>query len=442
MTKPLQNWNRAMTINQTPAYNLKAVLQETGLAADTLRAWERRYGLPMPQRTEGGHRLYSQYDIETVKWLIARQNEGLSISRAVEMWKEQTASGADPLAASPQPAAISPFGLNLESVRENWLTACCRFDAVAAEQILNQAFATHSVEITCTEVIQRGLSEIGERWHKGSVSVQQEHFASEIAMRRLEALISASPPPIHAETIVTACPAGEWHSFPLLLLTLLLRRRGWNVVALGANVPADQMEDTLEVIHPKLIILSAQTLITAISLRNIARALNKKGIQIAFGGWVFSHLSDLSNRIPAHFLGNVIETSIPRIESLIAKPIPAPKGIATDNQLSKTAAEFKQARPLIDIRVSETLNSPRTDYLDTANHFLGDSLSAALELGDIFYVSTELNWLINLLIEHKVSLALLPAYLDAYAKAVRHFMKDNSGPIVDWLSIESQKLKA
>ena len=53
-------------VSITPAYNLKVVLKETGIAADTLRAWERRYGLPMPQRSAGGHRLYSQRDIETI----------------------------------------------------------------------------------------------------------------------------------------------------------------------------------------------------------------------------------------------------------------------------------------------------------------------------------------------------------------------------------------
>ena len=86
----------------TPAFNLKVVLKETGLAADTLRAWERRYGLPTPERTAGGHRLYSQYDIETIKWLIKRQAEGLSISRAVDLWNEKLASGSDPLADSVQ----------------------------------------------------------------------------------------------------------------------------------------------------------------------------------------------------------------------------------------------------------------------------------------------------------------------------------------------------
>ena len=72
--------------DNTPIYNLKAVVRQTGLKPDTLRAWERRYGLPSPQRTESGHRLYSQHDVEVIKWLTERQNEGLSIGRAIDLW--------------------------------------------------------------------------------------------------------------------------------------------------------------------------------------------------------------------------------------------------------------------------------------------------------------------------------------------------------------------
>jgi DNA-binding transcriptional MerR regulator len=71
---------------ETPAFNMKVVVQETGLKPDTLRAWERRYNLPQPERTEGGHRLYSRQDIELLKWLISRQDEGMNISHAVELW--------------------------------------------------------------------------------------------------------------------------------------------------------------------------------------------------------------------------------------------------------------------------------------------------------------------------------------------------------------------
>ncbi|MEZ4730565.1 MAG: MerR family transcriptional regulator [Caldilineaceae bacterium] len=84
-----------------PTFNLKAVVQETGLKPDTLRAWERRYGLPEPQRTESGHRLYSQNDIQLLKWLIARQEEGMSISRAVELWRRLQDEQGNPLQTGP-----------------------------------------------------------------------------------------------------------------------------------------------------------------------------------------------------------------------------------------------------------------------------------------------------------------------------------------------------
>ena len=131
-----------MSFSKNPALNLKVVLQETGIAADTLRAWERRYGLPMPQRTAGGHRLYSQYDIETIKWLLARQAEGLSISRAVDLWNEHTASGADPIAGfAPSTFSSVPTipansaANNLDSLRKQWITACMKFNEAAAEQV-------------------------------------------------------------------------------------------------------------------------------------------------------------------------------------------------------------------------------------------------------------------------------------------------------------------
>jgi DNA-binding transcriptional MerR regulator len=178
-------------ISTTPAFNLKVVLKETGIAADTLRAWERRYGLPMPQRSAGGHRLYSQRDIETIKWLIKRQAEGLSISRAVDLWNEQLASGADPLAGPVPPGILPAASANLESLRHDWIDACLNFSESNAEQTLNQAFSMFPVEAVCTEVY-KGLSEIGDGGTK-TASVQQNSLHRD--RRRLDALLSARRAP-------------------------------------------------------------------------------------------------------------------------------------------------------------------------------------------------------------------------------------------------------
>ena len=115
-----------MPASQTPAYNLKVVLKETGIAADTLRAWERRYGIPRPERTPGGHRLYSQRDVHVIKWLMARQAEGLTISRAVNQWNEITARGVDPLEESKPLRAegFSTANASLDALSKEWLAAC------------------------------------------------------------------------------------------------------------------------------------------------------------------------------------------------------------------------------------------------------------------------------------------------------------------------------
>src|SRR3954471_24902424 len=70
-------------LSTAPVFNTKAVAYETGVPADTFRAWERRYGMPRPQRTAGGHRLYSERDIAIIRWLRDRTDAGVNISYAV-----------------------------------------------------------------------------------------------------------------------------------------------------------------------------------------------------------------------------------------------------------------------------------------------------------------------------------------------------------------------
>src|SRR5215211_2056979 len=70
-------------LSAAPVFNTKAVAHETGVPADTFRAWERRYGIPRPRRTAGGHRLYSERDIAIIRWLRDRTDDGVNISHAV-----------------------------------------------------------------------------------------------------------------------------------------------------------------------------------------------------------------------------------------------------------------------------------------------------------------------------------------------------------------------
>jgi methanogenic corrinoid protein MtbC1 len=436
-------------ISRSPVYNLSVVLKETDLKADVLRAWERRYALPQPQRTSGGHRLYSDYDIQVVKWLRARQAEGLSIRRAVELWKEIITSGRDPLmdysrANAPTVNLPPAADTRIEILRNNWLEACLAFDGRKAEELLNQAFAMHPVETVCTDILQRGMSGIGSDWYAGKTSAQQEHFVTAQAVRRLETLINATPPPTRPQTVLLGCPAGEFHTFPVLLLSLLLRRRGLKVVYLGADLPAEQMAETAAAIRPDLIVLAAQRLTTAATLQSAVRSLQSQGVPLAYGGLIFSRIPRLREQMPAHFLGESLGEAVDNIERLVAAPMALPAATSLDETRWALVQLYREKRPRIELAMTEELQKDgvQIDDLDERNAFLGSGLAAAFELGDPAFLEVDLAWVTGLLTGRHVPVGSLIPYLMAYSHAVRAELGEASAPVTAWIDVYAAQNEA
>jgi DNA-binding transcriptional MerR regulator len=434
------------SLEETPTFNLKAVVQETGLKPDTLRAWERRYGLPKPARTAGGHRLYSQLDIDILHWLIARQDEGLTISRAVDLWRQLRAEGKDPFwemelqndeTQLPAPLEV---GDALSDLRQSWIEACLDFNEQRAEYTLSQAFALYPTETVCFELLQKGLSEIGSLWYEGKATPQQEHFASELAIRRLEALIAANPPPTRSGRILIGCAAGEEHTFSSLVLTLLLRRRGWATIYLGANVPDNRLLRTVERSLPDLVVLVAHTLPSAATLFAMARQLQEEEIPLAFGGLIFNALPSLPARIPGHFLGNKLERAVANVERLLSNPSLTPNALSAAELESYEQAvkHFRERQWRIEAHIWEHAKQLQvnTQALAQANRSLAQNIAAALTLGNLDYLKRELDWANGLLHNHRhpMPAEILQAYLRLYHEAASHELGEPGAIIVDWLA--------
>jgi len=411
----------------TPTFNMKVVVQETGLKPDTLRAWERRYGMPNPERTSGGHRLYSQYEIDALKWLIARQEEGLSISHAVDLWNQLKEEGKNPLLthadSAVQESIIPVSGDRINEVRQMWIDACLDFDQYRTQQILAQAFAVFPIETVCFEILQKGLTEIGAGWYEGEVTVQQEHFASALALRQLEVLLASAPAPTRPGRLVLACPPMEHHTFSPLLLALMLRRRGWDVVYLGADVPLDRLASTVKSIEPDLVVASAQTLYTASTLLTVAQLLRKESVSLAFGGGVFNTIDNLYQHIPGYFLGDSLEEAPQQIEKLLSSQPPLPKFKDISPTYQAALDHFIETRLAIeaDLQKHYQGDSLPLVYLNTANRELGNNIEAALRLGDISLLTANIEWIEGLLVHHHYSMPKesLRQYLATYAKAVK-----------------------
>jgi len=135
--------------------------------------------------------------------------------------------------------------------------------SISPEKVLNQAFGYFHLKPFAPKVLQRGLSELGDMWYRNEATVQQEHFTAALAQRKLDTLIAATPLPVHPQMIIMGGTPGEDHYFSLVLMTLLMRRHGFPVIYLGANVPLMQFDETLTLVKPALIVLSAQQLKTA-----------------------------------------------------------------------------------------------------------------------------------------------------------------------------------
>lgn len=445
----------------TPIYNLKAVVQETGLKPDTLRAWERRYGLPDPQRTASGHRLYSQNDIELLKWLLARQNEGMSISRAIDLWRRLQAESRDPLRTMPlqntidtsatsHPTSFTPVSKTgspqgeqpekerdtLGQLREGWLASCLNFDEQRAEQITTQAFALFPAEKVCVELLQQGLAAIGQGWYAGTITVQQEHFASVLAARRLEALLAATPPPTRPGRILIGCPPEEAHTFAPLLLTLLLRRRSWDVIFLGANVPVEDFILTVEAANPQLVLLTAQLLFTAAGIREMGELIHEARVPMGYGGLIFTQLPELYNHITGHYLGNTIPGAIATIEQLmITQRLPLPIAPLAPHH-EETLTNFRSHQALIDAEVWRSFGNGAMPHslLRKANINFSRDIIAALALGDIRYLGIDLAWIKGLLMNHyQIPETLVTDYLQAYLNATETVFNGHGPVLSNWL---------
>jgi MerR family transcriptional regulator, light-induced transcriptional regulator len=446
-------------LDTTPTYNLKVVIQETGIKPDTLRAWERRYGLPQPGRTSGGHRLYSQRDIETVKWLLSRQEEGLSISRAVELWQSIEEDGRNPLQEVAydrgdngisttihiRPPALGSAAAtqDLDEIRAVWVEACLAFDEAAAERIVKQALAIFPSEAVCLRVLQAGISEIGSGWYANQVTVQQEHFASALAMRQLNALLAAAPPPTRTRQLLIACPPGENHTFSTLLLTLMLRYRGWAVVYLGANVPIARLEATIEQVKPQLIILTAQQLYSAAMLYNVATFLQGQEVKVAYGGLIFNHEPSIQQRMPGRFLGETFEEAVQTVEPILDGRVEVDDPEPVPDHYRTALAHYLTQQATIESTVWDEMQVSDVAYehLKNANYHFSQNIIAAFILGDLRLLSAEITWLEHLLTNYGLEVSSIGHYLAAYYQAAKAHLDERGQMLVDWLAQAAEQYR-
>lgn len=309
----------------TPLYNIKAVVQATNISPSTLRAWERRYNMCQPQRSDSGYRLYSDRDVAIIRWLKAQVDAGMAISQAVnwlQTLRDEVNEGnsllPDPTGRAAEPLLITPTRLdvqNFATLQQQLLDALLNYDEESAEQILARSFALYPVEHVGEHVITPVLVEIGDRWHRGELSITREHYATNYLMQRLAAILRTVPNNSGA-LLWIGCAPGELHELGAMLLSIYLRRAGYLVRYLGQNLPVDDLVAEAKSQRPAMILFSVNGADAVAGLRHVCDQLVQQEPPrpiLGYGGRIFNVKPELRSTINGVFLG---ATAMEAVESI------------------------------------------------------------------------------------------------------------------------------
>ena len=221
-------------------WRIKEFAALVGVQEPTLRAWERRYHLLQPERSDGGYRLYSPADARRIRSMQAHMARGLAAAQAAALAVNE--SGHEIVAPSDPRELI-----------DGLLAATAAFDATRFDALLDAAFRTGTVA-AIRDVVLPVLVEVGRCWERGELTVGHEHFASHLIERRLLSTArgweSARGP-----LALLACAPGERHTLGLVCFGLALADRGWRIAYLGADTPVDQVAEMSASLIPTAVVI-------------------------------------------------------------------------------------------------------------------------------------------------------------------------------------------
>lgn len=231
-------------------YTLNELEKLTGIKADTIRIWEKRYRVTTAQRTETNRRWYTDDDLRRLINISILNRKGLKISEIASfpagLLEERT---ADLVKSSTGPNILA----------DSLIIAMTRLDEEAVNEIFLRSVINRGFENTFSTVVFPFLNKIGVMWHTGSVNVGTEHFITNIFRRKLIAGFEnlRSPKVSGSKKILMFLPENEFHELGLLYFAYIARSLGHQVLYLGQSTPLDAAVEASEEWSPDLIITGA-----------------------------------------------------------------------------------------------------------------------------------------------------------------------------------------
>jgi len=296
---------------------MRIVTRRTGLSAHLLRAWERRYEVVKPSRSEGGRRLYSDADIERLRLLYRATLAGRSIGQVAELSTEALTALVRLDAEADAEAELANQGaqgseLITPPATAGYLADCLRsverLDAPGLDATLRRAVVALPAAVLLDAVVVPLLERLGTRWREGTLRPVHGHLASAVLRRVLDRVIESASSPLGTANLVVATPAGQVHEFGALVVAAAAAAEGWRVTYLGADLPAEDIAEAAARTRARAAALSvvfpAGDAALGDELRRLRAAL-PKDVTLVVGGSAASAYSEVLNEIGAERLNDL-----------------------------------------------------------------------------------------------------------------------------------------
>lgn len=227
-------------------YSIRDLEQLSGVKAHTIRAWEQRYGLLDPKRTDTNIRYYDDQDLKFLLKVALLRKHDFKISAIADMGEEEINHQVDML---DQPHLSSHAQLDALTI------STIEMDEMKFNRIISTHIDQMGFERTMLELIYPFLEKLSLLYFTGSINPVQEAYIGYLVRQKLICAIDREPLAQHkaSRKFIIYLPQGERQELSLLLVHYLLRKREHRVVNIGMDITLSDLKDACSVHQPDYI---------------------------------------------------------------------------------------------------------------------------------------------------------------------------------------------
>lgn len=289
---------------QMSLYPISAVAELTGINPITLRAWERRYDLVKPNRSDSGRRLYSLADVQKIKAVKQYLDQGLPIRRAIAILEKDLEL----------PAEIASASDVWQKYLQMLETAIKKFDEQALDEAYHEITSLHPIDMVTQNLILPLLEKLGDQWDTEEGRVAEEHFFSTYLRNKIGARFHNQSRLNNGKKVIIGGLPGDFHEFGLLLFALALLNRGMCVLVLGPNLPLSELLHVEKITQPAAIVLAGTYEADINPLIAKLRVFSTKvDVPVFIGGSIASKYEDTLKTSGVHPIGSDIRTGVNKL---------------------------------------------------------------------------------------------------------------------------------